>query len=66
MTIRITGVGPDVDGATTAYEWKKGNTVLATTASFDYALDTAGTTDTLTLPVTDHNGSNGTDSMTVR
>ena len=64
QTIYITGRGTDSDGTITAYEWKKGDTVLATTALFDYMPDTVGT-DTLTLTVTDDEGATGTDSMNV-
>ncbi len=63
-TIHIAGSGSDSDGTITAYEWKKGDTVLATTASFDYMSDTVGI-DTLTLTVTDNEGATGTDSMDV-
>ena len=63
-TVTITGSGTDSDGSITAYEWKKESAVLATTASFDYTPTTAGT-DTLTLKVTDDEGSTDTDSMKV-
>ena len=62
--VSITGSGSDTDGTIASYEWKKGSTVLATTASFDYTPNTVGT-DTLTLTVTDNDGATGTDSMTV-
>ena len=64
QSITITGSGTDSDGSIVGYEWKKGSTVLATTASFDYTPDTVGT-DTLTLTVTDNNGSTDTDNMKV-
>ncbi|HID41203.1 MAG TPA: hypothetical protein EYP33_03495, partial [Pyrodictium sp.] len=66
QTLVITGSGTDSDGTVVSYAWKKeGNsTVLATTASFSYTPNTVGT-DTLTLTVTDNNGSIGTDSMDV-
>ncbi len=60
----ITGSGTDTDGTITSYEWKKGNTVLATTASFDYTPDTVGT-DTLMLTVTDNSGMQAEDSMII-
>ncbi|WP_415407796.1 PKD domain-containing protein [Sulfurovum sp. CS9] len=63
-TITITGSGTDPDGTIVSYEWKKGTTVLATTASFDYTPTVVGT-DTLTLTVTDDDGEPGTDSMDV-
>ncbi|WP_223892521.1 PKD domain-containing protein, partial [Sulfurovum sp. TSL6] len=64
QSITITGSGTDSDGNITAYEWKKGTTILATTASFSYTPDTVGT-DTLTLTVTDDDGATATDSMNV-
>ncbi|WP_223892522.1 PKD domain-containing protein, partial [Sulfurovum sp. TSL6] len=64
QSITITGSGTDSDGYITDYEWKKGTIVLATTASFSYTPDTVGT-DTLTLTVTDNNGSTAIDSMNV-
>ncbi len=63
-SITITGSGTDSDGAVVSYEWKKGNTVLAHTASFLYIPDTVGT-DTLTLTVTDDEGATGSDTMDV-
>ncbi len=60
--VTITGSG--TDGTIASYEWKKGTTVLATTASFDYTPDTVGT-DTLTLTVTNTASSTDEDSMTV-
>ncbi|WP_415407783.1 PKD domain-containing protein [Sulfurovum sp. CS9] len=63
-TITITGSGTDSDGTVISYEWKKGSTVLASTASFNYTPTTVGT-DTLTLTVTDDDGATGTDSMDV-
>ncbi|WP_415407793.1 DUF1566 domain-containing protein [Sulfurovum sp. CS9] len=62
--ITITGSGSDTDGTVAAYEWKKGDTVLAATASFDYTPTSVGT-DTLTLIVTDDDGATDTDSMTI-
>ncbi|WP_415407785.1 PKD domain-containing protein [Sulfurovum sp. CS9] len=62
--VTITGTGTDTDGTIASYEWKKGSTVLASTASFNYTPDTVGT-DTLTLTVTDNDGATGTDSMDV-
>ncbi len=62
--VTITGTGTDSDGTITAYEWKKGGTVLADTASFAYAPTEVGT-DTLTLTVTDNDGATSTDSMIV-
>jgi len=63
-TVSISGTGIDTDGTIEAYTWKKGNMILATTASFVYIPDTIGT-DTLTLTVTDNDGATGTDTMNV-
>lgn len=64
QSITLTGSGTDSDGSITSYEWKKDNTVLATTASFDYTPKTVGT-DTLTLTVTDDEGSQTSDSVVI-
>ena len=63
-TITLTGKGTDSDGTITSYEWKKDNTVLATTASFEYTPTIIGT-DSLTLTVTDNDGATATDSVTI-
>ena len=63
-TLTITGSGTDSDGTIVSYEWKKGSTVLATTATFDY-LPTVVGTDTLTLTVTDDDGATASDSVVV-
>ena len=63
-TIIITGSGTDTDGTIVSYAWKKGSTVLAATASFDYT-PTATGIDTLTLTITDDDGATATDSMAV-
>jgi len=63
-SITITGSGSDSDGTITAYQWSKGNTVLANTAIFVYSPISEGI-DTLILQVTDNSGSIGTDSMDV-
>lgn len=62
--ITIIGSGSDSDGSVIAYEWKNGNAVISTNASFDYTPIAVGT-DTLTLKVTDDDGSTDTDSMKV-
>lgn len=62
-TITISGTGSDSDGTVT-FVWKKGDTILATNASFNYAPTVIGT-DTLTLYVTDNNGTTVSDSMSV-
>jgi len=63
-TLHITGSGTDSDGTIVSYVWKQGNTVLATTTSFDYTPSVVGT-DTLTLTVTDDKGATASDSMNV-
>ena len=62
QVVTITGVGTDADGTFVSYEWKKGTTVLATTASFDY-VPTAIGTDILTLTVMDDDGGSASDSI---
>ncbi len=64
QTITITGSGSDPDGTITAYQWKEGNTVLASTASFNYTPTTVGD-HTLTLTVTDDDGAVNSDTMIV-
>jgi len=64
QTVTIIGSGTDSDGTIVSYEWKKGDTVLATTATFDY-LPTVVGTDTLTLTVTDDDGATARDSVLV-
>jgi len=64
QTITITGTGTDSDGMIVSYEWKKGNTVLANSASFDYIPTVVGT-DTLTLTVMDDDGGTASDEMNV-
>ena len=61
-TITITGTANDSDGTVVSYEWKKGNSVLSESLSFDYTPTTVGT-DTLTLSVMDDGGLIGTDEM---
>ncbi len=63
-TVTITESGSDADGTIVSYEWKTGNTIVSTDASFDYT-PTATGTDTLTLTVTDDEDATGTDSMNV-
>jgi len=63
-SVKLTGVGTDSDGSIVDYEWKKGNDVLATTASFVYTPDVVGK-DILILTVTDNDGDSTSDSMTV-
>jgi hypothetical protein len=63
-TLTIIGSGTDSDGTIISYEWKKGSTVLATTATFHY-LPTVVGTDTLILTVTDDDGAIASDSVVV-
>ena len=62
--VTITGTGMDIDGNITAYQWKKGSTTLASTASFTYR-PTKAETYSLTLTVTDDDGATHSDSMVV-
>ena len=61
-TKTIQGSGTDIDGTIDSYVWKKGDTVLATTAKFEY-MPTEEGTETLTLTVTDNKGKSDTDSL---
>ena len=63
QTITITGSGSDIDGTVT-FVWKKGNTVLANSASFNYTPTVIGR-NTLTLYATDNDGVTVSDSMNV-
>ena len=62
--IKLTGTATDSDGTIIKYEWKKGTTVLATTASFDYIPTKVGT-DTLTFSATDNDGESASDSVDI-
>lgn len=62
--IKLTGTATDSDGTIVKYEWKKGTTVLATTASFDYIPTKVGT-DTLTFSATDNDGESASDSVDI-
>ena len=61
-TRTIIGKGIDLDGRVVSYEWKDGDEILSTSASFPYTPTEEGNV-TLTLTVTDNEG--GTDSDTV-
>lgn len=63
-TVTITGTASDSDGTIVSYEWKKGNSVLATTLSFSYRPTVVGR-DLLTLTVVDNDGDSSSDTMTV-
>lgn len=54
----------DVDGTIVSYEWKEGEAVLSTVASFDYSQSTVGV-HTITLTVTDNGGATNTDTVDV-
>ncbi len=62
--VNIIGSGTDSDGTIVSYVWKKGNTILASTVSFEYTPTAVGT-DTLTLIITDDDGASASDSMNV-
>lgn len=63
--VRLDGSGSlDPDGSIVSYEWKKGSTVLATVASFNYTPTTVGT-DTLVLTVMDDDGATDSDEMNI-
>ena len=64
QTVTVAGSGTDSDGTITSYEWKKGTTVVATTASFNYTPTAVGI-DTLTLTVMDDDGATASDIMNV-
>ena len=64
QTVNIVGIGSDADGTITSYQWKKGDALLANTASFDYTPTTTGI-HTLTLTVTDNEGATDSDTMDV-
>lgn len=64
QSVNILGSGNDTDGTIVSYQWKKGSTVLADTASFDYTPTTTGI-HTLTLTVTDNEGATDSDTMDV-
>ena len=64
QSIFITGSGSDSDGNIVDYEWKKGSTVLANTASFSYMPTLVGI-DILTLTVTDDDGDTSSNSVNI-
>lgn len=63
-SITIIGSGIDADGSIKNYEWKKGSSIIATTASFNYTPTVVGT-DTLTLTVIDNDDASAVDGMSV-
>ena len=62
--ITLHGKGSDPDGNITAYEWKEGNTVLATTANLNYTPHDIGL-HTLIFSVTDNLGATSSDSVDI-
>lgn len=64
MSIEINGSGIDSDGEIVSYEWKEGNTILATTASFTYTPTTTGE-HILTLTVRDNKGATASDTVVI-
>ena len=63
-TITITGTYADNDGTVVRREWKKGSTLLATTAEFEYTPEVVGI-DTLKFTVEDDDGATASDEMNV-
>jgi len=64
-TVTLDGSGSsDPDGTIVSYEWVEGSTVLSTAVSFSKSDFSVGT-HTVTLTVTDNNGTSASDSMTV-
>jgi PKD repeat protein len=62
--IVVSGSGSDSDGSIVSYGWKEGDTVLSDAASFSYTPTDAGT-HTLTLTVTDDDGAQATDTLSI-
>ncbi len=62
QTIQINGTGNDSDGTIVSYQWSNDSVVVANTASFTYTPDTVES-QTLTLTVTDNNGTTASDEM---
>ncbi len=62
--VALTATATDIDGTITRYVWKEDNITLATTAVFDYTPKTEGE-HTLTLTVTDNEGTTATDQVIV-
>lgn len=63
-SVTMTGTGSDSDGTIVSYKWKKGSTVLATTAEFVYT-PTAVSSDTLIFTVTDDDDASASDTVIV-
>ena len=60
----LTGKATDSDGEIVSYQWREGDTLLAETASFNYASNIKGAHH-LTLFVTDNEGAVGSDSVDI-
>jgi len=63
-SITLIGTGTDSDGTIVSYTWKRGTTILATTATLTYTPTSVGV-DKLTLIVTDNKGAIGSDSLDI-
>ncbi|MCH9740373.1 MAG: PKD domain-containing protein [Epsilonproteobacteria bacterium] len=63
-SIIVVGTGSDSDGTIASYEWKKGSSVLANTATLTYDAIALGT-ETLTLTVMDDDGATDEDSFVI-
>ena len=62
--ITITGSATDSDGMIVSYEWKCGNDILATTATFEYIPTVLGI-NTLIFTATDDDGESSSDSVNI-
>ena len=62
-SVTLYGSGSDSEGSVT-FKWKKGNSVLGTSATLTYTPTEVGT-DTLTLTVTDDDGATASDSVDI-
>ncbi len=63
-SIRLIGVGSDIDGQIVTYKWSEGNVVLSQNSTFDYVSSVAGT-HTLSFMVTDNDGASAADTLDV-
>ena len=64
VPLNIVGEGTDSDGVIISYEWKEGNTILSTEASFLYT-PSSFANHILTFTVTDDNGISASDEILV-
>jgi len=63
-SIKLTANAKDSDGSISTYEWKEGDKLLATTASFEYRATTVGK-HLLTLTVVDNDGAVTKDTLVI-